>query len=571
MELSYDYEHSSTKRAKQVFSILANQNRINILKILNSKGPLTYSELKSHAGFTSKKESGKFAYHLRKLSRQSFIALNKGEKRYTITNLGRSVLNLIKDIEDRSIVESGKIYFRFSDRLQEFNTHKITQLLIRNAGIPPDIANKIIDELESKIFKSEISYLTYPIIMEMICSILLEHGYEEFRTRLARIGIPTYELARLLEDNTINDLVNNIASNILTEYTFFSYMPKDIVDEHIKGDIHIAHSNLRSITPDTIFIDVNEMKYKDPYLLVGLIEELRGMAREIILKNVRFDNLNRVEISKIFSLLSPKSDTLVSLMINSRDILEGYKDYLINGGSGVGLITNYIDDTLLDIINNGGVVAISKEDRSILGVRCYNNPVDIIIHSISVNLPRLAYESNKDEQYFRANVVTKIEQVIDALKLKAEICAKFLKRSILSNMIEKNDMFRLLINLVDPYTTSKILNYNEPFDLIYKTINTVNDVLKEKGKNGIGLSILSDESIKRFLTLDLENYGKLNVQRYLDGIVINDLRMIDKYNKIDKIIQGATVYLDIKELNGHMEKAYNSLSYFTVQNNKFNP
>ena len=77
---------STSKRVRMIFSVMASPNRIDILRILNSKGPLTYSELKSLAGFKSKKESGKFAYHLRKLLRQSLVALNKSERRYTITN-----------------------------------------------------------------------------------------------------------------------------------------------------------------------------------------------------------------------------------------------------------------------------------------------------------------------------------------------------------------------------------------------------------------------------------------------------------------------------------------------------
>ena len=82
---------STSKRVRMIFSVMASPNRIDILRILNSKGPLTYSELKSLAGFKSKKESGKFAYHLRKLLRQSLVALNKSERRYTITNLGKLV------------------------------------------------------------------------------------------------------------------------------------------------------------------------------------------------------------------------------------------------------------------------------------------------------------------------------------------------------------------------------------------------------------------------------------------------------------------------------------------------
>lgn len=68
---------STSKRVRMIFSVMASPNRIDILRILNSKGPLTYSELKSLAGFKSKKESGKFAYHLRKLLKQSLVALNK--------------------------------------------------------------------------------------------------------------------------------------------------------------------------------------------------------------------------------------------------------------------------------------------------------------------------------------------------------------------------------------------------------------------------------------------------------------------------------------------------------------
>src|SRR3970282_2916963 len=100
---------SSAKRVRNIYSFIASSNRLEVLRILNSKGPLSYSELKTLSGFKSKKESGKFAYHLRKLLRQSLVALNKSERRYTITNLGKLVLSLARQIEERSIIESGKM------------------------------------------------------------------------------------------------------------------------------------------------------------------------------------------------------------------------------------------------------------------------------------------------------------------------------------------------------------------------------------------------------------------------------------------------------------------------------
>src|SRR5437870_12929943 len=138
MELSEDFSEqkqggilqSASKRVRMIFSVMASPNRIDILRILNSKGPLTYSELKSLAGFKSKKESGKFAYHLRKLLRQSLVALNKAERRYTITNLGKLVLSLARQIEERSIIESRNMHATTTKpSTEEPNSNQITQPL----------------------------------------------------------------------------------------------------------------------------------------------------------------------------------------------------------------------------------------------------------------------------------------------------------------------------------------------------------------------------------------------------------------------------------------------------------
>ena len=181
MELSNDLEttkgevfHSASRRVRMIFSVMASPNRIDILRILNSKGPMTYSELKSLAGFKSKKESGKFAYHLRKLLRQSLVALNKAERRYTITNLGKLVLSLARQIEERSIIERGKMYVRTSNQsIKEFNSHTIIQSLVREANVPLELAQKITEEVENKIYKYQTAYLTAPLIREMVKSVLI--------------------------------------------------------------------------------------------------------------------------------------------------------------------------------------------------------------------------------------------------------------------------------------------------------------------------------------------------------------------------------------------------------------
>ena len=56
---------AAPRRVKTIYSVIASPQWLELLRILNIKGPLTYSALKTLAGFKSKKESGKFAYHIR--------------------------------------------------------------------------------------------------------------------------------------------------------------------------------------------------------------------------------------------------------------------------------------------------------------------------------------------------------------------------------------------------------------------------------------------------------------------------------------------------------------------------
>jgi predicted transcriptional regulator len=184
---------------RTIYSVIASPNRLDILRILNTKGPLSYSELKTLAGFKSKKESGKFAYHLRKLVKQTLISLNRAERKYTVTSLGRLVLNLTKQIEEQSMLESGKLYVRSSRQaLEEFNSDRILQSLVKEAGMPVEIAQKIASETEARVYKFQTAYLTAPLIREIVNSILIEHGYEEYRHKLTRLGLPVADVADLI-------------------------------------------------------------------------------------------------------------------------------------------------------------------------------------------------------------------------------------------------------------------------------------------------------------------------------------------------------------------------------------
>jgi len=69
------------------------------------------------------------------------------------------------------------------------------------------LARKITREVEERLAKTNIEYLTAPLMREYINAILLENGLEEVRHKLTRLGTPPYEVFKLLEFKTFKYLL----------------------------------------------------------------------------------------------------------------------------------------------------------------------------------------------------------------------------------------------------------------------------------------------------------------------------------------------------------------------------
>jgi len=581
---------STSKRVRMIFSVMASPNRIDILRILNSKGPLTYSELKSLAGFKSKKESGKFAYHLRKLLRQSLVALNKSERRYTITNLGKLVLSLARQIEERSIIESGKMYVRTShESIEEFNSHKIIQSLVREGSLPLELAQKITEEVENRIYKYQTTYLTGSLIREMVNSVLLEHGHEEYRNKLARLGMPVFEVKEMLSnvenvDNGAEGLLFKTGQTVFAEHLLLNTLPKDVADSHLSGDLHIANPGIWSLLPDTIFVNLKELiedgiDLRGKALGVSRIPSIKTMenlmsslsmiisliskeaSQEVVMDGLAqllskyVKNISELEqkLADAFATSSTTSQygrtpTLVSFIIQLgsdqkivQAILEAYKNYVkITPIPKIGLIIDYekgklndISELLAEIVALGGKIIFSKGSVSSKGI--LNNDTkntsgtSIKLQSLSINLPRLAFESNKDETYFRARLALLMKPALSSMSLRKKDISDLTRRG-LNPVLAGNTQYMqrsstaLIVNLVGlREAVFGILGYEdnkEGREILHKVIETAVDVAKKKGKeigDNVSICMTESEGSARFATLDGEKYGKNSVLQSLEG------------------------------------------------------
>jgi len=609
-----------------IFSVMASPNRIDILRILNSKGPLTYSELKSLAGFKSKKESGKFAYHLRKLLRQSLVALNKSERRYTITNLGKLVLSLARQIEERSIIESGKMYVRTShESIEEFNSHKIIQSLVREGSLPLELAQKITEEVENRIYKYQTTYLTGSLIREMVNSVLLEHGHEEYRNKLARLGLPVFDVQEMLTnvdsvDNGVGGLLFKTGQNVFAEHLLTNTLPKDVADSHLSGDLHITNPGIWSLVPDTIFVNVKELiddgiDLGGKHLEISRIPSIKNLddllsslsmivsllsketSQEVVLDGLiqlltkHTKNISELEhkLTNAFANMSTtskynKTTTQASfrLQLGSdtkviNTILLAYKTYVtITPIPKIGLIIEYeksklsdVSKTLAEIFSLGGKVIISKGSISNNGISNYaaknSGTLAIKLHSISINLPRLAFESNKDETYFRARLALLMKPALSSMALRKKDISDLTRRG-LNPVLAKNTQYMqrnpisLVCNLVGlREAVFNILGYKnnkEGQQILHKVIETAVDIATKKGKEldeDIRISMIQSDGSTRFASLDGEKYGKnslvniLDSDSYSEGVILMGSEIANFTNKSEKISECNKI---AKMLNG---------------------
>lgn len=591
-----------SKRVKMIFSVMANPNRIDILRILNSKGSLTYSDLKAQVGFRSKKESGKFAYHLRKLLKHSLVALNRAERKYVITNKGKLILNLTRQIEERSVMESGNIYVRTRERMEEFNTYKITQSLVRETNMPPELAQKISEEVENRVHRMQGVYLTTSLIRDIIGSVLLEHGHEDYRSRFSTIGIPLSEMVGMLSDKShdMDSVIHNIADALLEEYNLFHVIPKDVADLHLSGDISIANISSWCMVPDTIFANIKEMLdsstsgrslygidgIDDPIMRVGMLCTIlaRCAAEEVAVYGVSDllgrDGADRVSMTgdrfaRMLMLISSMRGSRISFLLKEfieygskgmvGELLDGYAYYVkhtssprvsivlpAHDGDGHAMSTEYVDK-IVDISSMGGSVAVSDLLVGSKGLICRSRYTNLVLHSLSMNLPRLAYESNNDEVYFRARLALLLKPVMTALSSREAMVMENMRHVLPDGSMLDTGM---VINMVDlPSSISNVLKHDDIVDVARKVQRTLVDKGREMGY-GISIAMIDDGSASRLSRLDGERYGRSPTgSEYTQGIEVHaeDMHSTDASSRIAMLSNvldgGVTITLDISNVS----------------------
>lgn len=623
---------ATPRRVRMIFSVMASPSRIDILRILNARGMMSYSDLKALAGFRSKKESGKFAYHLRKLSKQSLVALNKTEKRYALTNLGKLVLSLAKQIEERSVVESSKLYVRTSiDSIDEFQATRITQSLSREAGMPPDLAEKITEAVESRIYNIQPTYVTGSLIRDMANAVLLEQGHEEYLSKLARFGMPAHDVQEMLSnvdriDRGSEGVLSMTGKTVLAERLLSSVLPKDVADQHYSGDLHIDGPGTWSLLPDTVFVSLRELvsdgldlggkflgtsRVPAPKTLSETLTAVsmavamvsREAAHEVVLDGLQHllarhakdpgleeglaSALASSSTSSVHGTGLPRISLRVALGSETRAvaaIMAAYARYArITPLPNVCLVVDRSRGRLSDCagalaeaVSLGGRVMLAKGASSSAGLShelARESPLSINLQSVSLNLPRLAIESNKDETYFRARVALLMPPALLAMSQRKKEISDLTRRG-LNPLLARTTQYMqrgkvsLVVNLTGlQEAVAGFLGYGDTGEgraVMHRVVETAVDTAAKKSKElgeDVRVCIAETAGSSRFVELDGQKYKKGEVVAVAGSGSYSDCAVLDasadyfkddieisEYNRLaSELTGGLMVRLDMGE------------------------
>ena len=233
--------HKRLREAIDIFNAVSSPIRVKILRLLASRGPLTYSEIMDQLDLKPSRDAGKFVYHLKNLVSAGLIVLSREDRRYKITELGSMVNSFLQELSEYTLRRGSRLLVRTSKyTIEEFNRNKIALSLIEEAEVPPDLADKISAEVEDRLLKLPIKYLTAPLIRELVNAVLIEEGLEEYRHRLTRLGMPVHDVTQSLRKASEKgfssiEVLQAAGRQVLTEYVLLKALPREVADSHLAG------------------------------------------------------------------------------------------------------------------------------------------------------------------------------------------------------------------------------------------------------------------------------------------------------------------------------------------------
>jgi anaerobic ribonucleoside-triphosphate reductase len=604
-------------RGIKILKAVSSPLRLQILNMLFDEGSLSYTELMGLLKMNPARDAGRFAYHLKFLLKADLIEADVETKKYCLTDLGKMVIDVADKVEKRASKQRGLLVRTSKFSLEEFDANKIANSLMQEVKMPAELAHKVAKEAEKRLLKAKTKYLTAPLVREVVNAILIEKGLEEYRHKLTRLGMPVYEVTKLIGSKVKGSMsatsISDVAGKtVLSEYVLLNILPRDIADAHLSGSIHISGLSDWILKPSEIMhdlrfffqggldlekIDVSRSSFSPPqslesalsmvlnvalhsakemdgmqtlsYFNVFLSPFIRGLDSIRVKETLRLfiiDVSQHANVSLNIELSVPKfiaeknaygfcgksvygdfvseckllASLIIEILAEESSVKPLFSPKLVINLRPETLEDEYAKATILkahQLASERGLPYFANlfeksQEQSVFSASGYKLSADLngdwetetlrtgCLGFVSVNLPRIVYECEADENRFFEILKERFEMAARALEIKYRAIKQHGK-SLLPFIMQDADgdpYFRpencsRIINLVGLKEAAEALNLNgeqflEFVDSITETFSMFTRKIGTKyGKRLFSALLPCVEASERFAQLDIERYG----------------------------------------------------------------
>lgn len=158
-------------------------------------------------------------------------------------------MNKIQDKDSIALTETDLLVRQSDESVVRFDPQRITDALVRETGLAPELANQISQEVKEQVERSGIRALTAPLIRGLVDARLLEYGLIAEYRKHSRLGVPLYDVDRMIQTG-INDTTRlhgpegtslALAEAIKREYAILTVFSDAVANAHLSGDLYLEN------------------------------------------------------------------------------------------------------------------------------------------------------------------------------------------------------------------------------------------------------------------------------------------------------------------------------------------
>lgn len=473
------------------------------------------------------------------------------------------------------------IYVRSSKNIiEDFDRKRIVASLVEETGIPEEIAEVISREAENDVRKMNLSFVSAPLLREIVNVKLLEKGYENERAKYTRLGLPIHDAHKTISmEKNPEEVKKRMAENIIREYSLLRLIPLHIGDAHMKGELHV-HS--LEYFPLKVESRVEEMKIESlssssfEHAVLLFLQQLtaeRGYVsgkQSIKMRKSELANAQlREKLSWLAGLFLSEIDTRgisAELSFLERDM---FADAVLSSMHSfshgkIGLrytLEEPNDENIkkLCVLSNS---AAAQNSDVLFRRKEKESEADTIVQKITLNLARAAYTANStgaglfeilDTYALLAKEVFEIKShIIEARKMPFEIKAPAFELG-----------FAGLSEAVFEYARESIEESSYAKELAKKILSHLSGSVKKWDAKTGQKYLLSQERdsevLKRLAALDYGAYpSKVKAQIYSPAITRNSAKELaksmEKLRILEELQKLASINTEIEFNNESIEE-----------------